>query len=120
MAQHEKLDYVEFPARDLKATQAFFNSVFGWGFENFGPDYCAFSGQGLDGGFYRSELYSSTQNGSALLVFYSDDLEATLVAVEQAGGRIVKPVFDFPGGRRFHFSEPSDNEFAVWSALAAK
>jgi predicted enzyme related to lactoylglutathione lyase len=54
------------------------------------------------------------------LVFYSDDLEATLVAVEQAGGRIVKPVFDFPGGRRFHFSEPSDNEFAVWSALAAE
>jgi predicted enzyme related to lactoylglutathione lyase len=120
MPQHEKLDYVEFPARDLKATQAFFNSVFGWEFENFGPDYCAFSGQGLDGGFYRSELYSSTQNGSALLVFYSEDLEVTLAAVEQAGGRIVKPVFDFPGGRRFHFSEPSDNEFAVWSALAAK
>jgi predicted enzyme related to lactoylglutathione lyase len=120
MAQREKLDYVEFPARDLKATQAFFNSVFGWDFENFGPDYCAFSGQGLDGGFYRSALYSSAQNGSALLVFYSDDLEATLVAVEQAGGRIVKPVFDFPGGRRFHFSEPSDNEFAVWSALAAE
>jgi predicted enzyme related to lactoylglutathione lyase len=67
MPQHEKLDYVEFPARDLKATQAFFNSVFGWDFENFGPDYCAFSGQGLDGGFYRSALYSSTQNGSALL-----------------------------------------------------
>ena len=80
MPQHEKLDYVEFPARDLKATQAFFSSVFGWQFENFGPDYCAFCGQGLDGGFYRSELYSITQNGSALLVFYSDDLEATLVA----------------------------------------
>jgi len=120
MAQHGKLDYVEFPARDLPATQAFFNNAFGWEFESFGPDYCAFTGQGLDGGFYRSELYSSTQNGSALLVFYSDDLEATLAAVEQAGGRIVKPIFDFPGGRRFHFSEPSDNEFAVWSALAAK
>ena len=120
MPQHEKLDYVEFPARDLKATQAFFSSVFGWQFEDFGSDYCAFCGQGLDGGFYRSELYSITQNGSALLVFYSDDLEATLVAIEQAGGRIVKPIFEFPGGRRFHFSEPSDNEFAVWSALAAK
>ena len=120
MAQHEKLDYVEFPARDLKATQAFFNNVFGWEFENFGPDYCAFSGQGLDGGFYRSELYSSTQNGSALLVFYSENLEATLAAVEQAveqiGGCIVKPIFDFPGGRRFHFSEPSDNECRMVSA----
>ena len=114
MAQHEKLDHVVFPARDLSASQIFFNRDFGWEFENFGPGYCAFSGQGLDGGFYRSKLCSSTLNGSALLVFYSDDLEATPVAVEQAveqiGGRIVKPIFDFPGGRRFHFSEPSDNE----------
>jgi predicted enzyme related to lactoylglutathione lyase len=124
MPQHEKLDYVEFPARGLSASQIFFNSVFGRGFENFGPDDCAFSGQGLDGDFYRSKLCSSTLNGSALLVFYSDDLQATLVAVEQAveqiGGRMVKPIFDFPGGGRFHFSEPSDDEFAVWSALAAK
>lgn len=115
MPEHEKLDYVEFPARDLSATRAFFNQAFGWQFEEFGPDYCAFAGQGLDGGFYRSELYSSTQVGAALLVFYSDDLEATLARVQQAGGKIVKPIFDFPGGRRFHFTEPSENEFAVWS-----
>lgn len=115
MRQHEKLDYVEFPARDLAATQAFFSQAFGWKFEDFGPDYCAFSKQGLDGGFYRSDLYSSTQIGAALLVFYSDDLEATLARVEQAGGTVVKPVFDFPGGRRFHFTEPSGNELAVWS-----
>ena len=117
MREHEKLNYVEFPARDLPATRAFFGTAFGWEFEEFGSDYCAFTGQGLDGGFYRSELYSSTLHGSALLVFYSDDLEATLARVEEAGGRIIKPVFDFPGGRRFHFSEPSGNEFAVWSAL---
>ncbi len=115
MPEHEKLDYVEFPARDPVATMDFFRRVFGWEFEEFGPDYCAFSGQGLDGGFYRSELYSSTQVGAALLVFYSQDLEATMARIEAAGGRIVKPVFEFPGGRRFHFSEPSDNEFAVWS-----
>ena len=120
MPQHEKLDYVEFPARDLAVTKAFFSAVFGWEFEDFGPDYCAFSGQGLDGGFYRSELYSNTRSGAALLVFYSDDLEATRGRVEQAGGRIVKPIFDFPGGRRFHFSEPSGNEFAVWSATSTK
>jgi predicted enzyme related to lactoylglutathione lyase len=115
MSEHEKLDYVEYPAASMKATQAFFSAVFGWSFEEFGPDYCAFSKQGLDGGFYRSELYSSTRNGSALLVFYSEDLDATLAKIEAAGGRIEKPIFAFPGGRRFHFCEPSGNEFAVWS-----
>lgn len=115
MSDHEKLDYVEFPASNLEATRAFFRQAFGWRFEDFGPDYCAFSNQGLDGGFYRSELYSSTRNGSALLIFYSGDLEATLAKIEAAGGRIEKPIFDFPGGRRFHFCEPSGNEFAVWS-----
>ncbi len=115
MSEHEKLDYVEYPAANMEATRAFFSEVFGWSFEEFGPDYCAFSQQGLDGGFYRSELYSSTRNGSALLVFYSADLEATLAKIEGAGGRIEKPIFAFPGGRRFHFSEPSGNEFAVWS-----
>ncbi len=115
MKQHEKLDYVEFPAARPERTREFFAKAFGWSFEEFGPDYCAFSDQGLDGGFYRSELYSTTQNGAALLVFYSEDLEATLARVEEAGGRIEKPIFEFPGGRRFHFCEPSGNEFAVWS-----
>lgn len=115
MSEHEKLDYVEYPAANMAATRAFFSEAFGWTFEEFGPDYCAFSQQGLDGGFYRSELYSSTRNGSALLVFYSTDLEATMAKIEQAGGRIEKPIFSFPGGRRFHFCEPSGNEFAVWS-----
>lgn len=115
MNEHEKLNYVEFPARNPQATREFFSAAFGWRFEEFGPDYCAFAGQGLDGGFYRSELQSTTLNGAALLVFYSEDLEATRAKIEAAGGRIEKPVFDFPGGRRFHFSEPSGNEFAVWS-----
>ena len=115
MSEHEKLDYVEYPAANLEATRAFFSDVFGWSFEQYGHDYCAFAKQGLDGGFYRSELYSSTRNGSALLIFYSADLEATLAKIERAGGRIEKPIFSFPGGRRFHFCEPSGNEFAVWS-----
>ncbi len=115
MKQHEKINYVEFPSADLQKTQAFFSKAFGWSFEDFGPDYCAFAQQGLDGGFYRSDLYSSTHNGAALLVFYSDNLEATQSSIEAAGGRLEKPIFDFPGGRRFHFSEPCGNEFAVWS-----
>ncbi len=115
MNQHEKLNYVEFPASDLKRTKIFFSTVFGWEFVDYGPEYTAFSGQGLDGGFYKSEACSQTQHGGALLVFYSSDIEATLEKVEQGGGEVIRPVFDFPGGCRFHFLEPSGNEFAVWS-----
>jgi predicted enzyme related to lactoylglutathione lyase len=112
---HGKINYVEYPARDLAATRRFFQQAFGWSFEDYGPDYVAFSDQGLDGGFYRSDLAASTASGSALVVFYSEDLEATLARVVDAGGTVVKPVFAFPGGRRFHFTEPSGNEFAVWA-----
>ena len=114
MNQHEKMNYVEFPAKDLAGTKAFFESVFGWSFTDYGPDYTAFENQGLDGGFFKSDLSSSTEKGAALIVFYSDQLEATLAKVEKAGGSIIKPIFSFPGGRRFHFMEPSGNEFAVW------
>ncbi|WP_273150636.1 VOC family protein [Methylophaga thiooxydans] len=115
MGEHEKLNYVEFPAADLAATKAFFEAVFAWSFVDFGPEYSAFSGQGLDGGFFQADSCSNTANGAALLVFYSNNLEATQAKVSDAGGNIVKPIFSFPGGRRFHFTEPSGNEFAVWS-----
>ena len=115
MNLHEKINYVELPAKDLAATKAFFQSVFGWSFVDYGPEYTAFSDQGLDGGFFQSDLASSSEKGAALIVFYSNQLEATLAKVEKAGGSIVKPIFSFPGGRRFHFTEPSGNEFAVWS-----
>lgn len=115
MNQHGKLNYVEFPARDLLATKSFFSEAFGWTFTDYGPDYTAFSDEGLDGGFFRAQMCSETSNGGALLVFYSESLEQTEINVKQTGGKIVKPIFDFPGGRRFHFTEPSGNEFAVWS-----
>ena len=118
MNEHEKINYVEFPAKDLDATRAFFVTVFNWHFEDFGPEYTAFSGQGLDGGFYQSEHQSCSQSGAALIVFYSNDLESTQSKIEKAGGNITKPIFSFPGGRRFHFTEPSGNELAVWSELA--
>lgn len=114
MPAHEKIDYLEYAARDLEKTKAFFTQVFGWRFTDYGPDYTAFANQGVDGGFYQADLASNTTNGAALTVFYSDDLDATLDKVVKAGGEIVKPIFDFPGGRRFHFLEPSKNEFAVW------
>jgi predicted enzyme related to lactoylglutathione lyase len=119
MPSPEKLDYVEYPSRDIAATKRFFAEAFGWTFEDYGPDYTAFSGQGLDGGFFRSSLAARTDSGSALLVFRSDDLEGTLARVGAAGGTVVKPIFAFPGGRRFHFTEPGGNELAVWSPVGA-
>ncbi len=115
MNKHETLNYVEFPAKDLVATKKFFSAVFGWTFVDYGPEYTAFSGVGLDGGFFQSELSSTTSAGGALLVFYSSDLDATLRKVERHGGIVNRPIFEFPGGCRFHFLEPSGNEFAVWS-----
>ena len=119
MHEHEKLNYVEYPSSDLEATKAFFEKAFGWTFTDYGPEYTAFSSQGLDGGFFKADLHSSTDSGAALLVFYSNNLEGTLNKVSNAGGTVIKPIFSFPGGRRFHFSEPSGNEFAVWSEVAA-
>ena len=115
MHQHGKINYVEFPARDLLATKSFFSEAFGWTFTDYGPDYTAFSDEGLDGGFYRADMHSEPSKGGALIVFYSDSLEQTEINVRQTGGKIVQAIFDFPGGRRFHFVEPSGNEFAVWS-----
>lgn len=112
---HGKLNYVEFPCTDIDQTKAFFEQAFGWSFVDYGPDYTAFSDQGLDGGFFRSDLCATVKTGSALLVFYSTNLEATLASVIAAGATITQAIFAFPGGRRFHFTEPSGNEFAVWS-----
>mgnify|MGYP001791771141 CR=1 FL=1 len=117
MNEHEKINYVELPARDISATKAFFTQVFGWSFEDFGSEYTAFVDQGLDGGFFKADLASSPETGGALIVFYSNNVEATRTKIEAAGGTIVKPTFSFPGGRRFHLTEPSGNEFAVWSDL---
>jgi len=115
MPSNLKLNYVEFPANNIPATKLFFENAFGWVFQDFGPEYSAFTDQGIDGGFYKSELMSNTANGAALLVLKSNDLEHTQSVVESAGGIISKAIFSFPGGRRFHFIEPSGNEFAVWS-----
>ena len=115
MLEHEKINYVEFPAKDIEATKTFFQTAFGWDFVDYGPEYTAFSNQGLDGGFFKSEKSVSSDNGSALIVFYSKELENTQRKIEQAGGNIVKAIFSFPGGRRFHFADPNGNEFAVWS-----
>jgi len=120
MSNHHSLNYVEFTAKDLAATKAFFHQVFKWQFTDYGPEYTAFSAEsaGLDGGFYQAPLASLTNNGGALLVLYSNNIKETQAQVEKHGGTIIKPLFDFPGGCRFHFTEPSGNELAVWSKQA--
>ena len=119
MPNHETLNYVEFPSKNLAATKAFFTAAFKWSFVDYGPDYTAFSNQGLDGGFFRSEVAAVASNGSALLVFFSDTLEQTLEKVEDSGAEIAQAIYAFPGGRRFHFIEPGGNEFAVWGQAGA-
>ena len=113
--QHEKINYVEFPAKDLDKTKHFFSAVFDWSFTDYGEEYIAFENEGLDGGFFKSENVVCADSGSALIVFYSNTLEQTQAKIEANGGDIVQAIFDFPGGRRFHFTDPNGNEYAVWS-----
>lgn len=115
MPAEGKIDYLELPAADLDAAEAFFAKAFGWTFTDYGPDYRAFNDGRLDGGFYRSDARSTTAAGAALPVIYTARLEDALQRVQDAGGRVLREIFSFPGGRRFHFADPSGNEFAVWS-----
>ena len=92
MTEHLKLNYVEFPAKDIPATKAFFQAVFQWSFKDYGPEYSSFSNAGLNGGFFKSDLASSTKLGATLVVIYSKTLEDTQREIEQAGGEIVKPI----------------------------
>ena len=115
MTKNNKINYIEIPAKNIEATKVFFSDVFEWSFVDYGPDYSSFGSQGVDGGFFKSDLVVSTKKGSPLIVLYSDSLETTQEKIEEAGGKIIKPLFSFPGGRRFHFSDPNGNEFAVWS-----
>ena len=115
MTSDNKIDYIEIPANDLAKAKTFYSAVFNWKFEDYGPEYCAFNDGRLNGGFFRSQQHTSTANGSALVVLYADDLEATLTRVEAHGGTIVRDIFAFPGGRRFHFADSNGNELAVWS-----
>jgi len=111
-ANDRRIDYIEFPATDIAATKRFYHDVFGWTFEDYGPEYTSFVDGRIAGGFWTAP---QVQPGGPLIVIYATDLEGTEAKVKGAGGTIVKPTFAFPGGRRFHFSDPSGNELAVWS-----
>jgi uncharacterized protein len=115
MPSDQKINYLELPARDLDAVQKFYEGAFGWAFTDYGPGYRAFNDGFIDGGFYRADAASSTKSGAALIVLYAEDLERTRDTVVRSGGTLVKEIFSFPGGRRFHFADPNGNELAVWS-----
>ena len=111
MREDGKLDYLEMPGGDLPAVKTFYGQAFGWTFVDYGPSYAAFS-EGLDGGFQAVAAEAAPQ---PLPVLFASNLDAMLAKVQGAGGVITKPIFDFPGGRRFHFRDPAGNELAVWA-----
>jgi predicted enzyme related to lactoylglutathione lyase len=115
MLIHETITYLEFAAEDLSATKKFFEDVFHWDFTDYGPEYSAHTSKTVEVGFFKGNGKSVAESGGALTVFFSDDLESSLQKVMNAKAHISKSVFEFPGGRRFHFIEPSGNEFGVWS-----
>jgi predicted enzyme related to lactoylglutathione lyase len=107
-----QMDYIEFGAGDIAATKEFYAGVFGWKFTDYGPDYTSFEDGRLAGGFART---GDVKRGGPLVVLYAADLAGMEAKVKAAGGVIVKEIFSFPGGRRFHFTDPSGNELSVWS-----
>lgn len=115
MKETGKINYIEMPSRNLEVTKRFFKAAFGWSFVDYGSSYVAIQNAGLDGGFYQTDQVSKPEHGSVLVVLYSHDLEATVEQVVAAGGEIARAIFEFPGGRRFHFTDPNGNEYAVWS-----
>lgn len=106
------INYVEFKAKDLEQVKQFYTKAFGWTFTDYGPTYTAFSNSGLEGGFEKST--DEVVNG-ALVVLYHEHLEEIKANVIESKGIISKDIFSFPGGRRFHFTDPAGNELAIWS-----
>ena len=106
------VDYIELHVDAVARSKKFYGDAFGWSFQDWGPDYAAFSHANVDGGITADE---SSASGAPLVILYASRLEDAQQRVEQAGGKIVKPIFAFPGGRRFHFLDPAGNELAIWS-----
>lgn len=111
-SRENQIDYVEFAASDIEKTKQFYGAVFGWRFEDYGPGYSSFYDGRLAGGFTTE---AAAPARGLLVVVYASDLDAVQQKIKAAGGSIVKDTFSFPGGRRFHFSDPNGNELAVWS-----
>ncbi|MGD0730083.1 MAG: VOC family protein [Terracidiphilus sp.] len=114
---HHHIHYIELPSTDIERTKRFYATVFGWSFVDYGTDYVSFTAEsaGINGGFMKSEPHDGPGKFAPLIVLYSSDLAATEIAIRMEGGGVVVPTFEFPGGRRFHFSDGVGNVLAVWS-----
>jgi predicted enzyme related to lactoylglutathione lyase len=112
---HHKINYIEFSATDLEQAKHFYAAVFGWTFQDWGSEYVSFQGAGIDGGFIKRETHDAPGKSAPLVILYSSDLAATEIAIRMEGGGVAVPTFDFPGGKRFHFSDGVGNVLGVWS-----
>jgi predicted enzyme related to lactoylglutathione lyase len=106
------IDYIEIHVNAVASSKKFYGDAFGWSFQNWGPDYAAFEHANVSGGMTSGPVSAS---GAPLVILYASNLEEARARVEKAGGIIVRPIFSFPGGRRFHFADPAGNELAIWS-----
>ena len=111
-ARQHAIDNIEFNVSDIQRSKAFYGTALGWTFTDFGPTYCEFSDGRLKGGFTTGE---AVRPGGPLIIVYTHNLMQTQREIIAAGGTVTRPVFDFPGGRRFHFSDPDGYELAVWT-----
>ncbi len=116
MRREKQIDYVEIPVTDLDKARAFFEAMFDWSFTSYGADYMSFSDGRMDGGFRRA--IEAAPAGGVLVVFFSEDLERDFERVQQLGATISEAIFSFPGGRRFHFVDPTGTEYAIWAAVS--
>lgn len=112
-----KINYIEFTTTDVGRSQEFYSKVFGWSFQDWGPDYASFTAleAGIDGGFRTGPILDASHTDGPLVVLYASDLNVVEEAIAAAGGMITVPTYSFPGGRRFHFSDGAGNQLAVWS-----
>lgn len=119
--RHHAIDYIEFPVDDVAAAKRFYGDAFGWSFTDYGPDYAGIqhpTETGAEVGGLNGSGVQGAPGEGPLVQLYSDDLEASVAAVERGGGAITVPPFAFPGGRRFHFTDPAGNELGIWTAVA--
>ncbi len=112
MSTHHHVDFFEIPVLDIAKAKAFYSAAFGWTYVDYGPEYADVKGAGLSGGLRKSDV--APTRGGSMIILYSDDLAASEAAVKSAGGEVTVH-HEFPGGRRFHFQDPSGNELAVWT-----
>lgn len=117
-SRHHAIDYVEIPVTDLAAAKHFYSEAFGWTFNDYGDQYVGIrkTDDQPDKEVGGLRPVDSVTAGGVLVILYSEDLEASLDRVRQAGGRITQEPFSFPGGRRFQFADPDGNELAVWTS----